>query len=126
MKQTLLLTILLFTGLSIINGQGSTFKKDPLGKWLFEAPYAPQGHNNGIIDLSKTDNKLSATMAFSGTENKYPGDLVKFAKDTISFIVYVEGQSVAVKLAFTEESKMTGRAVYTDGVVPLSLKRETK
>lgn len=109
-----------------VSAQTNNLKKNPVGKWLFEAPYAPQGYTNGIIEVSMTDNLFSATMAFTGNENKYPGDRVKFVSDTVSFNVYIEGQDVAVKLVFTEESKMAGKAVYTEGVVPLSLTREMK
>jgi hypothetical protein len=65
-------------------------------------------------------------MAFGSGENKFMGDKVKIENDTISFNVYIEGQDVAVKLVFIEESKMIGKAVYTEGTVPLSLSREMK
>ena len=127
MKKTLFLIMLVMVLLqATVSAQTNNLKNDPAGKWLFEAPFAPQGYTNGIIEVSKTDNLFSASMAFGGNENKYPGDKVKFANDTVSFNVYIEGQDVAVKLVFTEESKMSGKAIYTEGVVPLSLTREMR
>jgi hypothetical protein len=126
MKKLFLFTIIFVFLLSALSAQTNNLKKDPVGNWLFEAPYAPEGYRNGVINLVKTENKLSATMAFGSGENKFTGDKVKIENDTISFTVYIEGQEVAVKLAFIEESKMTGKAVYTEGTVPLLLSREMK
>lgn len=126
MKSTIFISLIILICISNVSGQDRTTKKNPVGKWLFEAPYAPQGYTNGVIELKKTDSLYSATMAFGGSENKYPGEKVKFVNDTISFNVYIEGQDVSVKLVFAEESKMTGKAIYTEGIVPLSLTREIK
>jgi ABC-type uncharacterized transport system fused permease/ATPase subunit len=127
MKKTLFfITLVLVLLPATVSAQANNLKKDHVGKWLFEAPYAPQGYTSGIIEISKTDNNLSATMAFTGTESKFAGDLVKIVKDTITFNVYIENQNVAVKLVHLEESKMSGKAIYTEGVVPLSLTREMK
>ena len=65
-------------------------------------------------------------MAFNGTENKFPGDKVKFENDTVSFNVFIEGQDVAVKLKYEDKTKMNGKAIYTKGVVPLFLTKEIK
>jgi hypothetical protein len=63
---------------------------------------------------------------FSGSEYKLNGEKVKIENDTISFSVFIEDQDVAVKLKMENSSKMSGKAVYTEGEVPLALTREMK
>jgi hypothetical protein len=127
MKKTLLFVLsVIFILPAVSSAQTNKVKNDPAGKWLFEAPYAPQGYTAGTIEVVYSDKKYSTTMAFSTTENKFAGDKVKFENDTLTFNVYIEGQDVAIKLAFVEETKMSGKAIYTEGVVPLSLTRATK
>ena len=126
MKTLIYVVLLILISSSMISGQNARVKKDPVGKWLFEAPYAPEGYKAGSIEVGYADKKYSATMAFSGTENKFTGNKIKFENDTLLFSVLIESQDVAVKLAFTEETKMAGKAVYSEGVVPLTLTREKK
>jgi hypothetical protein len=125
MKKTLLISLVLLFFLTVISSaQKNVIKKDPKGKWMFEAPYAPDGFKSGLIVVAYADKKYSATMAFTGNENKYSGDRTRFENDTLRFNIYVENNDVAVTLSFIDETKMTGKAVYTEGEVPLSLIRE--
>jgi hypothetical protein len=126
MKRTIFITIIVLMGINNITAQTSSFKKDPIGKWIFEAPYAPQGYTNGVVEISKKEKLFYATMAFGGAENKFTGDRFKFENDTISFHVYIENQDVSLTFTFLNESKMAGKAVYTEGVVPFSMSREIK
>lgn len=118
--------LLLLISSCIISGQTSNEKKNLVGKWLFAAPYAPQGYTAGTIEVGYSENKYSATMIFSVGENKFIGDKVRFENDTLYFNVFIEGQDVAVKLKYEDETKMTGKAIYTEGVVPLSLTKDMK
>jgi hypothetical protein len=106
--------------------QNVVIKKNPSGKWNFEAPYAPEGYKGGTIEITFSENKFHASMAFLGNSNIFPASNVRFQSDTLTFNVFVEDQDVAIKLALTEDSKMKGKAVYTEGVVPLELTREKK
>jgi hypothetical protein len=121
-------TLLVFSFLSVIivSGQNITKKNNPVGTWKFEAPYAPEGYTSGIIEVGFAEKKYSASMMFSGSEYKLNGEKVKIENDTISFSVFIEGQDVAVKLKMENSSKMSGKAVYTEGEVPLALTREMK
>jgi hypothetical protein len=126
MKKLILISLLLAFILPSLSAQSSKVKKDPVGTWKFEAPYAPEEYKAGKIEVTLTDKKYSATMGFSGSESKMAGDRVKFESDTLSFSISLEGQDVTVKLGFIDESKMAGKAVYTEGAVPLSLTRENR
>lgn len=126
MKRAVLFLLFFVFIFSLASAQAGKGKKDPVGKWNFAAPYAPEGYTSGIIEVSVAKKKYSTTMMFTGSEGKYPGDKVKFEKDTLTFNMYVEDQNVAVKLKFDDKSKMSGKAVYSEGEVPLTLTRETK
>jgi hypothetical protein len=123
-----LLTLIIITSViaSTITAQNKAAKNDPVGKWLFEAPYAPEGYTGGTIEITFSENKYHTSMSFAGTNNNFPGSNVKFQNDTLSFNIFVENQDVAIKLAITEEAKMIGKAIYSEGIVPLSLTREKK
>jgi hypothetical protein len=126
MKKVIYLSILVLISSTLASAQTNQVKKNPVGKWLFEAPYAPDGYRAGTIEIVFTDNKYHASMAFSVSDNNFPGVNVKFANDTLSFTVFIENQDVAVSLALTDETKMVGKAVYSEGIVPLALTREKK
>jgi hypothetical protein len=94
---------------------------DPVGTWKFEAPYAPEGYNSGIIVIVKSEQKHTVTMSFTGSEYKFNGENVKVEKASVTFSLNLEGQVIKVSLKGTEEKKMAGIAVYSEGEVPLSL-----
>lgn len=118
-----LISFILFAvfSLSLLNAQNKEVKTGPVGVWKFEAPYAPEGYTAGIIAIVLAEKKYSATMSFTGSGTKLTGDRVKVVNDSIFFSVFVEGQDVAVKLKLEAETKMSGKAVYTEGEVPLTL-----
>ena len=126
MKIVTYVVLLLLISSSLISGQPSNEKNDPVGKWLFAAPYAPEGYTAGTIEVVYSEKKYSATMTFSVGENKFIGDRVRFENDTLYFNVFIEGQDVAVKLKYEDKTKMNGKAIYTKGVVPLFLTKEIK
>ena len=126
MKRLLLLISLIILIITASKAQDKAGKKNPAGKWLFEAPYAPEGYKAGTIEIVYSENKYKASMVFSTLEKTFPGDNIKFSNDTLSFNVFIEKENVAVTLALTDEIKMVGKAVYTEGIVPLTLTREKK
>lgn len=121
MKKVILFVLFIVFSLPVVTAQNNQKKKDPVGKWKFEAPYAPEGYTSGIIEVGFAEKKYSASMMFSGGEYKLTGEKVKIENDTISFSVFIEGQGVAVKLKMEDSSKMLGKAVYSEGEVPLTL-----
>jgi hypothetical protein len=124
MKSVFPIVMLLLISMYDLSAQTAVTKKDPVGKWKFEAPYAPEGYTSGTIDLGFAEDKYSATISFTGSDYKIPGENVKFEKDTVSFIVYVEGTNVTITLKMADATKMEGNAVYYEGDIPLTLVRE--
>jgi hypothetical protein len=123
-----ILTLLVISFLSVIavSGQNNVKKVSPVGNWKFEAPYAPEGYTAGSIQVILADKKYSTSMEFTGNQNILKGEKVTVVKDSVFFSVYVEGQDVSIKLKVEDAEKMTGKAVYTEGEVPLTLSRIDK
>lgn len=96
-------------------------KKDPVGKWKFEAATAPEGYTSGTMTFSVAENKYSAGVMFTNFEYKFPGEKVKVEGDSVSFTVTLEGQQIEILLKMEDPSKMSGKAVYAEGTVPLVL-----
>ena len=121
-NRILLLMLLSFLSVIAVNAQ-NTRKIDPVGSWKFDAPYAPEGYNSGTIVVGLTEKKHTATMSFAGSEYKLAGEKVQSVNDSILFSIYLEGQDIKVLLKLENETKMTGKAVYTEGEVPLTLNK---
>jgi len=119
---SLLITLISAFALNAQNNQ----KKDPVGQWKFEAPYAPEGFTTGVVEVKFAEKKYSATMTFTGSDYKMPGENVKFEKDTLSFSIYVEGETVNVTMMQEESLKMNGKAVYSQGSVPIAMTKVVK
>jgi hypothetical protein len=121
--KTKLLAILVISFLSLItvSGQDSTVKINPVGTWKFEAPYAPEGYSSGTLVFSLADQKTTAQMNFAGNGNKFPAEKLIISNNSLTFNVYVEGNTVAVTLKSEDQTKMSGKAVYSEGEVPLTL-----
>ena len=119
-----ILTVMLVSFLSVIavSGQNSN-KSNPVGTWKFAAPYAPEGYSSGTIVVGLTEQKHTATMSFTGSEYKLPGENVKAQNDSILFSIYLEGQDIKVMLKIENDTNMSGKAVYSEGEVPLSLSK---
>ena len=120
------LALLVISILSVltVNGQNNVKKSNPVGTWKFEAPYAPEGYGSGTISIGIEKEKHTTTMSFTGNDYKIPGEKVSVTNDSILFSVYVEGQDVKVVLKIEDETKMSGKAVYSEGEVPLTLTKE--
>jgi hypothetical protein len=125
MKKTVSLFVLLMLSISILSAQKPVTGKNPSGKWKFEAPYAPEGYTSGIIELTLADNAYSNSISFTGNDYKIPADKTKVEQDSISFSINVEGNDVSVSLKIEEANKMSGKALYAGGEIPLILTRET-
>jgi hypothetical protein len=124
MKKIFIFIMLVVLIAPVISAQSSKGKADPIGKWKFEAPYAPEGYKSGIIDVSNAENKYSTAISFTGSDFVIPGDKIKVENDTVSFVVIVEGQEVSISLKAEDDGKMTGKAVYFEGEIPLTLTKD--
>jgi hypothetical protein len=121
MKKGIVIILLIVFSLPVLMAQNNNVKNNPVGTWKFDAPYAPEGYSSGTIVVGITDQKHTTTMSFTGNDIKIPGENVKAVKDSICFTVYVEGQDVNVMLKIENDTIMSGKAVYSEGEVPLSL-----
>jgi hypothetical protein len=119
-KRILPLLLISFLFIITVDAQNNT-KKTPVGNWKFEAPYAPEGYTSGSVVVGYAEKKYTTTMEFASGESKLAGEKVKFLNDSLFFSVFIQGQDVAVKLKMDEGTKMTGKAVYSEGEVPLTL-----
>lgn len=124
MKKSFAILLILLFGTTLISGQSAKTRNTVLGKWKYEAPNAPEGYTSGTIEISFTDNKYVSLIVFEGSDYKVQGDRTKVENDTVSFVVFVEGNEVSVSLKAENDTKMTGKAVYSEGEIPLSLTRE--
>ncbi|MBN2633051.1 MAG: hypothetical protein JXR66_05820 [Bacteroidales bacterium] len=124
MKKILTVSILMVFSAVFLCGQTKPVKKDPSGNWKFEAPYAPEGYTTGTMNFAYADKKYSTAIMFPGSDYKFAGEKVKFANDTVSFVVYIEGDVIAISLKMDDNAKMTGKAISSQGEIPLSLSRQ--
>ncbi|MCO5235738.1 MAG: hypothetical protein M9933_05660 [Chitinophagaceae bacterium] len=84
------------------------------GIYEYKAAEAPYEYQNGTIELKRTDNKWSAkVMAASQT---FTAREIKVEKSQIQFKIYVEGNSVLIKLQHKED-KLSGTASSDEGGV---------
>jgi hypothetical protein len=123
-KSFLSFILILFVSVFTLNAQSNTKKVNPVGTWKFEAPAAPEGYTSGTITIGIAEKQHTASMSFSGSEYKIPGEMVKFAGDSLQFTVYVEGSDVNVFMRLEPNNKMTGKAVYSEGEVPITATKE--
>jgi hypothetical protein len=125
-SKTLTLFLILFFAVVTANGQDKAKKTGSSGTWKFDAPYAPYGYNTGIITVGFENQKSTASMLFTGSDYKIPGENVRATTDSLVFTVYVEDQDVKVLLKIEDESRMSGKAIYSEGEVPLTLTKSTE
>lgn len=123
MKKIFSFMIIAVMAITFASAQTGAKKNNPVGSWKFDAPYAPEGYTSGTIVLGLTDQKYNASISFTGSEYKIPGENVKVEGDTVNFSVYLEGQEIKINLKMTDENNMTGKSVYSEGEIPLTLKK---
>ena len=123
-KRITTLVILSVLVLSSLSGRESTQKTNPAGSWKFEAPYAPEGYTSGKIEAVFAENSYTITISLTGSDYKIKGEKVKYENDTLSFSVNFEGTEVSIGLKMESPLKMSGKAVYYEGEIPLTLLKE--
>ncbi|TAL66629.1 MAG: hypothetical protein EPN88_08075 [Bacteroidetes bacterium] len=125
MKKLFLFILVVVFTIPALTAQNNQTTKNPIGTWKFEAPYAPEGYTSGIMIVGMAEKKPTTAMSFTGSDYKLPGEMVKTSNDSLLFSIYVEGENVNVMLKIENESKMSGKAVYSGGEVPLTLTKTT-
>jgi hypothetical protein len=122
MKGKILLIVLFSVSyISSMSQEIAIQKKNPAGNWKFEAPAAPEGYTAGTMIVSVAENKYSAGVIFSNFEYKFQGEKVKYAVDSLTYVINLEGEAVKVLLKIEDPAKMSGKAVYSKGTVLLLL-----
>jgi hypothetical protein len=109
-----------------VYGQAGASKTDPSGTWKFEAPSAGEGYDSGTILVGMAEKKYTATIIFTGSEYKIAGEKVKFEKEILTFSIYLEGEEIGTTLKMETGTKMTGKAVYSGGEVPITLTKSVE
>ncbi|MBN1388091.1 MAG: hypothetical protein JW965_06565 [Bacteroidales bacterium] len=122
-KSNILLSLTLILGLISLTAMSATVK-DPAGKWKFTAPGAPYGYDQGLIEIVKEADEYKATLSFTGMDYKFELEKVKFEEEKLSFNLYLEGEDIYVLMSFSEEDKLAGKAIYSQGEVALYATRE--
>jgi len=121
-NRILFLMLISFLSVIAVSAQ-NTAKSNPAGTWKFDAPYAPEGYTTGTIVVGFAEQKPTTSMSFTGSEYILPGENVKTPADSVLFSIYLEGQDIKVLLKIESETKMSGKAVYSEGEVPLILSK---
>ncbi len=116
--------ILLVFSIKAIDAQSAQEDRNPVGKWKFEAPYAPEGYTSGIIEVNLNEDKYSTSISFPGIDYKFPGEKVKFEGGTLIFVVFIQDSDITINLKMDGNTKMAGKAVYSEGEIPLTLTKD--
>ena len=120
-----ILTLMLISFLPVMLVSGQNINKiNPVGTWKFEAPYAPEGYTSGTILVGFKEQKHTTIMLFTGSDTILSGEKVRAVNDSVLFSIYLGGQDIKVMLKMENDSKMSGKAVYSEGEVPLTLIRQ--
>ena len=117
MKATFMICCMLFN-VTIFAQNSSESQSELKGNWVYSAPDAPYGYQDGIIEFKNVDGKLTATVKINGSsytiktvsknENQYTGSL------------YVDGNDVDITL-IPDANKITGTAVVSGWEIPVTL-----
>jgi hypothetical protein len=118
----LMLVALLITG--ILGAVTPPEKKDFLGEWKFESPYAPEGYQKGIFIIKEKENALAGELKFSDAYKLDIKDMV-ITDGVLKFGINVDGSYVNVK-ATIEEGKLKGSAASPEGDLPFEATKVEK
>lgn len=97
-------------------------KVDPTGTWTYEATMAPYEYSSGDIVVDK-DGKDFTVQIVLGEYYKVKGEKVVYEKNELSFVVYIEGEAIDIKMTIDKEAAK-GTASYSDGDIPITAKKK--
>jgi hypothetical protein len=125
MKSFFLAFIIIVTGCTLANAQTNNSKFRPEGKWKFEAPSAPEGYTFGTMDVAFMEKKYSVAMGLpGGGDDKLPAEQIQFENGELTFKLYIQGEEISIFLKPEGNDKMTGKAIYSGGEIPLTCDRQ--
>jgi hypothetical protein len=96
-------------------------KVDPSGIWTYEASQAPYEYSTGDIVVTKEAKVYTVEMVLGDYKSK--AEKVVYEKNELSFDVYVDGETVEIKMTVGKES-MEGTASYSEGTIPITAKKK--
>lgn len=96
---------------------------DPVGTWSFTAPDAPYDFQSGDFIITKEKKELKVKVVFS-EYFKLDATNVKYEKNTLSFRVNVDDETVYIKGTFDEKTGFTGKAMTSMGDMPIKAKKK--
>ncbi|MCU0362492.1 MAG: hypothetical protein MUD02_06910 [Bacteroidales bacterium] len=120
-----LISLLLLAG-TTLSGQSAPKNLNPVGDWNYLAPDAPEGYQSGTFSVTSANNAYSVTFGVAGSDYRIPGEKVKFENNVMTFYVLLDGTQIDFNLKIESEKKMTGKASYFEGEVPLTLTKAEK
>ena len=115
----ILLLVIIAASFTSVNAQK---KVDPTGTWTYEATMAPYEYSSGDIVVAK-DGKDYTVQIVLGEYYKVKGEKVVYDENELSFVVYIEGESVDIKMTMSKE-EAKGTASYSDGDIPVTAKKK--
>lgn len=86
--------------------------KELLGEWVYQLSEAPSGYEKGSLIFSEIDGKTTGIVKLEAGELQISE--LKIAKDSVSFVAYVDGSPINVKLIMNEK-KLTGTVDSPEG-----------
>jgi hypothetical protein len=96
-------------------------KVDPTGTWTYEASQAPYEYSSGDIVVTKEAKVYTVEMVLGDYKSK--AEKVVYENNELSFDVYVENETVEIKMTVQKES-MEGTASYSEGSIPITAKKK--
>ena len=106
---------------SITSTVSAQKKVNPTGTWTYEANQAPYEYSTGDIVVTKEAKDFTVEMVLG--EYKTKAEKVSYEKNVLSFDVYVDTETVEIKLTVAKET-MEGTASYSEGTIPITAKKK--
>jgi hypothetical protein len=92
--------------------QAKVDNKELLGEWLYQVTEAPYGYEKGSLIFSEKDGKTTGIVKLEAGELQISE--LKIVKDSVSFVTYVDGSPINVKLKLAEK-KLAGTVDSPEG-----------
>lgn len=115
----ILMLVMLAASFTAVNAQK---KVDPAGTWTYEANMAPYEYSSGDIVVAK-DGKDYTVQIVLGEYYKVKGEKVVYENNELTFVVYIEGESIDIKMTIGKE-EAKGTASYSDGDLSITAKKK--
>ena len=105
--------ILLIAVAGITNATPVPDKKDYIGEWKFEVPYAPDNYQQGVFLIDEKGKALNGEIKFLDGY-KIPMKNIVYTEEGLKFDLNVEGYSINIK-AILQGLKIKGTAATPEG-----------